>query len=159
VLSGRHVVAAGGVHDHNAALARRAHVDVFHADAGPADDFQVARGLDHVGGHFRSAADHQALVIADDLLQFRSFEAGSNVYVKPGALENFQAPGGQRIADQDLRHVFPRKMLRREKASDRSRWAFASMASRRRPLLLTPVVRAWQDPFSSAVSSLAHPQP
>ena len=72
VLGGGDVVAAGRVHHHDAALGRGRDVDVVDADAGAADDLQLAVPASMMSAvTLRAAADDQRVVFADDRARAR----------------------------------------------------------------------------------------
>jgi hypothetical protein len=105
VLGGGDVVAAGGVHDGDAAGGGGTHVDVVDADARPPDHPQGLGGRDHVGAHLGSAPDHQTVGVGDLLEQRVRVEARLVDGVEPScALEDLEALGGKGVADEDLGH-------------------------------------------------------
>ena len=75
VLGGGDVVAAGRVHDDDAALGRGVDVDVVDADAGAADHLEILRRVDQLRGDLGAAADHPAVVVGADFLELVGFEA------------------------------------------------------------------------------------
>ena len=64
LLCGGNGVTAGGVHHHDAALGGDGDVDVVHADAGTAHDFEVGGGFEHLGGHLGTTADDDGVSCA-----------------------------------------------------------------------------------------------
>ena len=95
-------IAIRGVHDHNPLLAGGRDIDVVQADAGPPDNLQFVGRLEQVGGHLGGAADHQALIIADDLFQLLGFQACIDIDLKPGLFKYLHARRRQIVADQYL---------------------------------------------------------
>ncbi len=61
LLGGRQDVRLRRVDHHDAPLGGGGHVDVVEPDAGPADDHEIATGLEHLGGHRRGRADDERL--------------------------------------------------------------------------------------------------
>ena len=84
MLGGRDVVAAGRIHHDDAACGRRRDVDVVDADAGAADDAELAGVLERVGGHFAAAPDHERVVLPDDARQLVRLHAGLQVELDLG---------------------------------------------------------------------------
>ncbi len=75
VLGGRNGVAGRRIHHDHAVIGGGLAVDVVHADARAADCLEIVRGGQHLGGHLGFGADHQSMVVADDLQQLVRFES------------------------------------------------------------------------------------
>ena len=101
VLGGREDVRLRRVHDHDAAAGRLRDVDVVEADAGPADDDEVAPGLEHLGGHLRRAADHQRRRAVDRAEQLVGRQPRLQVDVETGGGHRLQAAVGKGLTDED----------------------------------------------------------
>ena len=102
MLTGGHVVAAWGVHDHDAFFACRIDIDVFKPDARPSNDFEIFSCFDQVPRDFGAASNDPAIVVSDNLFEFIGFEPDTNVYFEArSALEDFQSLGGKGICDED----------------------------------------------------------
>src|SRR5262245_58369901 len=98
-----HAVAAGRVHDDYAARSRRGNVNVVHAGARAAYDFEFVGRADDLGRDLGLAADDQGVVIADDSLQLFRLQTGVDVDLKPlAASEQVNADLGKIIADQNF---------------------------------------------------------
>ena len=104
VFGRRDRVAVRRVHDDDAAGGGGVDVDVVDADAGAADDFQMRRGAEQVGGDFRRRADRQAVIAADDRFQFVLREAGLHVDVDAAVFEDLHGGRGELVGDQDFGH-------------------------------------------------------
>ncbi|MCG3162256.1 MAG: hypothetical protein JMDDDDMK_03497 [Acidobacteria bacterium] len=106
MFGGGHAVAACGVHHDDAARSCGGNVNVIHASASAANDFQVIRRADDFGGNFGFAADDQGVVTADDLFQFFRLQTGVDVnlelLVPP---EQVYTDFGKIIADQNFHAV------------------------------------------------------
>src|SRR5215813_1239651 len=101
-----HTVAAGGVHHDYAARGRGGNVNVVHARAGAAYDFELVGGADDLGGDFGFAADDQGVVTADDLFQLFQLQTRVDVNLKLlGRSEQVHADFGKVIADQNFHGV------------------------------------------------------
>ena len=103
-LGGGEGVAAGRVHHDDPALRGRLDIDVVHAHAGAADDFELTRGLEHLLGDLGFRAHHDGIDLGDDGQQVGLGEA----FFQHGDLkfralpEQFNAAGRDGIADQYL---------------------------------------------------------
>ena len=98
VLAGGDVVATRGVHDHDAAFGGGIGVDVFIADTGAPDDFQILRRFDQLRGNFRAAPNHPAVVVAANSLKLFGLEADLDVDIEPlGIFEYIEALWSERI--------------------------------------------------------------
>ena len=98
-------VATGRVHHHDALLARGGHVHVVDADPGATDHLELLGGLQHLRGHLGAAANQQAVRVPDRLQQLRMGEIGRVDDLDPSSpLEDLEALGRERIADQNLGH-------------------------------------------------------
>ena len=102
VLGGGDDVALRRVDDHHAAAGGGVDVDVVEADAGPADDHQVAAGLEHLGGDLRGGADDQRVGAHDVGEQLRQVELDVDL-VACGA-ESVEAALGDLFGDEDACH-------------------------------------------------------
>ena len=61
-LRDAHGARRGRVHDDDPPGGRRRHVDVVHADAGPADDFEARAAVQNVFRNFRPAPHDEGMV-------------------------------------------------------------------------------------------------
>ena len=103
MLPGGNVVAAGRVHHDDPSFAGRIDVDIFEADPRAADDFQVLGRFDQFRRDFRPTADHPAVVVGADFLEFIRLEANPDIHLESArALEYFQTLWSQRVTDQNL---------------------------------------------------------
>src|SRR5262245_63698475 len=101
-----HAVSAGGVHHDYAARGRGWDVNVVHARARAAYDFELVGGADDLGGDLGLAADDQGVVIADDPLQLFRLQTRVDVDLKPLiAPEQVYADLGKVIADQNFHNA------------------------------------------------------
>ncbi len=83
MLAGGDVVAAGRVHDDDAAFGGGIGVDVLIADAGAPDDFEILRRFDQFRGDFCAAANHPAVVVGADSLKLFGLEADLDIDFEP----------------------------------------------------------------------------
>src|SRR5262247_3526322 len=114
-----HTVAAGGVHHDYAARGRGGNVNVVHARAGAAYDFELVCGGDDLGGDLGLAADDQGVVIADDPLQLLRLQPCVDVDLKPLiAPEQIYADLGKIIADQNIHNAMKPAFLLEIKNKD-----------------------------------------
>jgi hypothetical protein len=106
MFGGGDAVAEGRVHHDDALLRRRRDVDVIDADPGAADDLQVGRGGEDVGGDFGGRTDGEAVIIADHRDQLVLGLAGDLVDLDAALLEDRGGLGVHLVADEDfgLRH-------------------------------------------------------
>jgi hypothetical protein len=95
-------IAKGRVHDHNARSRGGGNIHVINADARAADDFQVLRALQDIGGDFGGRADRQTVVIVDDLGQFFGLQVGAHGDLHAAAGEDLFRLRAHFIADQDF---------------------------------------------------------
>src|SRR5262249_12267010 len=99
-------VAAGGVHHDYATRGRRGNVNVVHARARAAYDFEFVGRADDLGGNLGLAADDQGVVIADDPLQIFRLQTRIDVDLKSLASpEQIHADLGKIIADQNFHNA------------------------------------------------------
>ena len=102
MLAGGHVVAARGVHDHDAFFASGIDIDVFETDARPSNNFEIFSGFDQVPRDFGAASNDPAIVVSDNLFELIGFEPDTHVYFEArSALEDLQSLGSQGICDED----------------------------------------------------------
>ena len=97
-------VAVRRVHHHDAAGGGGFDVDIVHADAGAADDFQVGGGVEQFLGDFGGGADGEAVIVADDGAQVGGGEAGFQIDLDAAVAEDVDGGGGEFVADQDFGH-------------------------------------------------------
>ena len=100
------LLAPGRVDDEDAAAAGGGHVDVVDAGAGAADDAQLRRGGEQIGGHLGRAAHQQRVGVGEIADQFgggRPLRA-SIVPARFGA-EQIERRGGQVVGDNDFQCV------------------------------------------------------
>jgi hypothetical protein len=98
-------VAAGRVDDDDAPPAGGGHVHVVDADPSATDHLELLGRLQHLRRHLGAAANQQALRVPNRLEEIRVAEIGRVDDLDPsGPLENLEALGCQRIADQNLGH-------------------------------------------------------
>src|SRR3990172_9136715 len=104
VLGGGDGVRLRRVDAGHAATGRRVDVDVVDADAGAADDLEVAPGVEDGGGDARLAAHDEALIAGNGAQQLAGREA--EAYVNVGAApQDIEAVLGDRVGDEDARHA------------------------------------------------------
>jgi len=102
MLTGGDVVAAWGVHDHDAFFTCCIDIDVFETDARPSNNFEIFSGFDQVPRDFGAASNDPAIVVSDNLFELIGFEADTNVYFEArSALEDFQSLGSQGVCDEN----------------------------------------------------------
>jgi hypothetical protein len=101
VLSGGDGVAERGVDDHDAVFGGGFDVDIVHADAGPADDAQLAGMGQKVGCDLGLGADHQRVILTEDSLQLLWRQTLLDVHLT-GRLQYLN-----RILGDCLRHEYP----------------------------------------------------
>ena len=97
-------VAVRRVHDDDAALGRRGHIDVVDADAGAADHLQIRCGGKDLGGHLCRGAHGEAVIVGDGRLEVGRLQAGADIDLNAALAEDRDRVGAQFIGDQDLRH-------------------------------------------------------
>ena len=98
-------VAAGRVDDHDAPLAGGAHVHVVDADPRATDHLELLGRFQHLRGHLGAAANQQTLHVPNRLEKTCLIEIRLVDHLDAsGPLENLEAFGCQRIADQDFGH-------------------------------------------------------
>ena len=102
VLGGGDAVAEGRVHHDDALLRRRRDVDIVDTDPGAADDLQVRRGGEDVGGDLGGRADREPVIGADHRDQFVLGLAGDDVDVDAAFLEDRGGLGVHLVADEDF---------------------------------------------------------
>ena len=105
VLGGGDRVAVGRVHDDDAALGRRRHVDIVDADAGAPDDFQRVRGGEQLGRDLGRRAHRQPVITGDAAAQFGRIEPGRDIGFDAARPENFDRARAESVGDQHLRHL------------------------------------------------------
>ena len=106
VLGGGDRVAEGRVHHHDALGRGGRDIDVVDADAGAADDAQVAGLVDQVGGHLGRRADGEAVVVADDLGELRLVlaELRLEVDLDAAVAEDLHGGVGKLVGNENLGH-------------------------------------------------------
>ena len=104
VLGGGHGIAVGRVHDHDAALGRGVYVDIVDAGARAAHDLEPARLRQQIRGHLGRGANHEALVVSDDLGQCLGREARLHADLDAALGERLHGDLAHLICDQDSRH-------------------------------------------------------
>src|SRR5262245_34967070 len=140
MLAGGHVVAARGVHDHDAFFACLIDIDVFETDASPSNDFEIFSGFDQVPRDFGAASNDPAIVVSDNLFEFIGFEPDTNVYFEArSALEDFQSLGSQRVCDENSHRVNSKPPSARPGPQRRR----GRKGSRRRTFLVPFRARQW----------------
>ena len=82
MLGGGHGVAAGGVHDDDAARGGSVDVHVVHADPGAADCFEIFGCGDDIGSDFGLTAHHEGREFGNDLKQLVVRQAGLESYIQ-----------------------------------------------------------------------------
>ena len=105
VLGGGGGVAVRRIHNDDAALAGRRHIDIIEADTSPAHDLQVVGQRDDLGVHLGGAADNQAVIGGNNLLQFLGRQAGVDINLQARFPQNLRADGLKIIADEYLHHL------------------------------------------------------
>ncbi len=105
VLGGRDRIAVGRVHDDDAALACRRHVDVVDADAGAPDDFQRVRGGEQFGRDLGRRAHRQTVITGDAAAQLGRVQTGRDIGLDPAVPENLDRARAESVGDQHLRHL------------------------------------------------------
>ncbi|GBC83117.1 hypothetical protein HRbin10_02257 [bacterium HR10] len=102
VFGDAHAVAAGRVHDEDAASRRCLQIHIVHARARATDHLQALRPLDRARRQPRLASDDHRVVVSDDRLHLRRRRRRPNVHV-PSRLPQDLDPGwGDRLRDQDV---------------------------------------------------------
>ena len=101
MLGGGDRIAEGRVHHDDAARRRGGNVDVVDADAGAADDLQLRRALEQLGGDLGRGADRQAVIVADDLGELVLVEPGLDVDLDPALLEDCDGGGGKLVGNEN----------------------------------------------------------
>ena len=104
VLGGGDRIAERRVHHDHAGGGGGRNIDIVDADAGAADDLQVLRGLDDIGGDLGRRADGDAVILIDDLEQFFLAQSGLHVGFDAALLEDGDGGGRQFVGDQNLGH-------------------------------------------------------
>ncbi len=106
-------VTVRGIHYHNAPFTGGWDVHIVQTYAGPADDFELICGLDHLLGYLGGTADHQAVIVLDDANQFLWGEAGIHLHLEVRCLfQSFNALFMEGITHQNLhgtQHSKPKK--------------------------------------------------
>ena len=87
-------VTEGRIHDDDATRGRRLGIDVVDANTGTPDDLEIVRCRQQLFGDLGRRADGQAIIAADDLLQFVLRQAGLHVGFDAAVLED--GDGGRR---------------------------------------------------------------
>jgi hypothetical protein len=103
MLGGGDRIAEGRVHDDDSARAGRGHVDRVDADAGAADDLQAGQAGVHRGGvDLCRAADGDAVIAANDLVELLGREAGLFVRLDSAVPEDRRGLGVHLVGDEDF---------------------------------------------------------
>ena len=111
VLRGGDRVSARRVHDHDAALGRRGHIDVVHAHARAADDLQPLRRGERLGRHLGLAADDERVEVGDVRDQFVFLQTAAGRDFKLGIFrENGDAFWRDPIGGEDAERIHPRTL-------------------------------------------------
>ena len=101
MLSGGDVVAARGVHHHNALLGGGLDVDVINPNPGPADHPQIGGGGDDRFGHPRAAADDEPVVRRDSTDEVCAGESEPDLHLQVCAgAQLFQSLRGKGVRNQ-----------------------------------------------------------
>ena len=104
VLGGGDRIAERRVHHDDAGGGRGRDIDIVDADAGAADDFQVLRGLDHIGGDLGRGADGDAVIFGDDLEQLVFRQAGLHIGLDAALLEDRDGGRRELVGDENFGH-------------------------------------------------------
>ena len=105
MLGGRDGVAERRVHDDDALGGGGLDVDIVDADTGPADDLEVGGRRDHVSVRLAGRTHGEAVILRDDLDQIFLGQTNLDVGFDAARLEDFDGGGGERVSDEDFRHV------------------------------------------------------
>jgi len=101
-FAGRDGVSAGGVHHQDAAAGGGLEVNVVHARPGPSDDLEALGALEEFGRDLCAATHYQGVGVAQESGEVREWRACRLDDLEAGTLEDRDALGIQRVADDDL---------------------------------------------------------
>ena len=87
-------IAERRVHDHHALGAGGGNIDIVDPDARTPDNLQIVRGIDDILGNLGGRTDGEAIILADDRLQFIGRHARLHIDVAATFFEN---AGGVRV--------------------------------------------------------------
>src|SRR3546814_924025 len=102
MFGGGDAVAEGGVHHDDTLFRCLGNVYIVDADPGAADDLEVGRGGEHVGGYLGGRADREAVIVADHRDQLVPGLAGDHVDLDAAFLEDRFGFGVHFVADEDF---------------------------------------------------------
>ena len=102
-------IAVGRIHDNDAALGCRRDIDIVDPDAGAADDLEIVRRVEQLGGDLCRRAHREPLIARQAALQFGRAEPGRNIGLDAARGQDLNGARAQLIGDQYLRHSKLRK--------------------------------------------------
>ena len=120
MLGGGDRIAVRRVHHDHAGSRCRRNIDIVHADAGAAHDFQLLRRLEDVGGDLGRGADGDTVIVAHDLDQIVLLEVCDDIGLDAAFLEDRNGGGREFVGDKNFWHrinLLPVAMPSRARAS------------------------------------------
>ena len=102
MLGRRGIVPARAIHHHNAATRGCRHIHIVDTDPGATNHLEPRARIDHLGGDARPAANHQPVIVGDDLEQLLGRQTGPIVQfqILPGC-QDFKPLRSQLVRNEN----------------------------------------------------------